>query len=946
MHSEDTARVKINLDEYDWRFRLEKDMEELPQVQTVPVVSDCWEHVRLPHCWNKTDGADGDNDYVRGKGWYVTEVDFTEEVYADKKLYLEIGAACKIAEVYINGRYAGKHEGGYSRFRFPVTDKVCKDGKTQLAICVDNRINDLMPLSGDFTVFGGIYRDVNIIAVEEVHFDLSDCGSEGVLIYQTGIGNVNQATTAAEIFKEGGKIAVDAGVCLENEEKAFLQTVVYDMEGSQVAEHTVEITGGKETGKIKDQLIVKTPHLWDGVENPYLYTVKVFLKDQKHHIKDAVCKKTGFRFYYADEDDGFFLNGRAYPLRGVCKHQDRFGRGYAVSKADQEEDMAMIHEIGANAVRFAHYQHDEYVYELADRYGICAWAEIPLVNGMTDTEHFRESTKYNLEELIKQNISHPSIILWGIHNEQWPNNGGRINTLLRELYFLAHGLDANRLVTLATAQSQSTALSWQSDVSGWNKYFGLYEARDVRYFGTWLDQVRQYAKTHDVIAVTDESTGEVIKVPVHGKIGMSEYGVGCNVEYHEENPGYRIGTGFDAYQTEEFQAQWHEIYYQAIEERPWLWGTFVWNMFEFGSDSRSEAGRKGINNKGMVSYDRKIKKDVFYFYQANWSEKPTLHITGKRFQKRLPDVISVKVYANMDEIELFVNECSQGKLTKEEAHRTFVWKISLKPGENEVLAVGKKDGEQYHDSVTWSRVEGEEKSDLSNSRRESKTGEKSVVADIFSGTDKNSAENLQKKELWEIPISQSQQVKLLKEESSIGVQLTKEADTNDWYYLTGICMDWSGAEEKWHCRYELHGLNPVGIAGGYDAEGQAGSGMLHTEHWVSGKSAQIKDMRLRVSGNGPEKPEPSKAVRSVKVYGWRLSGEIVDESSASVEAVEACSVENFISLLKPKGNCTVWIADAEGAYKSNHEMVENLDKVIVTDIRGKNYAYTVKASRG
>ena len=232
----------------------------------------------------------------------------------------------------------------------------------------------------------------------------------------------------------------------------------------------------------------------------------------------------------------------------------------------------------------------------------------------------------------------------------------------------------------------------------------MYEAQDVRYFGTWLDQVKEYAETHESIDVTDESTGETITVPISGKIGMSEYGVGSNVEYHEEDPGYRVGTGFDAYQSEEFQAQWHEIYYEAIDERPWLWGTFVWNMFEFGSDSRSEAGRTGINNKGMVSYDRTLKKDVYYFYQANWSDEPTLHINSKRFEDRYQDGITAKIYANMDSVELIVNGESQGVLNAEdvEQHR-FTWEIQLQHGDNHVITIGTKDGKTYTDEVTWNR---------------------------------------------------------------------------------------------------------------------------------------------------------------------------------------------------------------------------------------------------
>ena len=701
---EESAHEEVNINESDWRFRLEQDMSAAPAEHTVPVVDDSWDHVQVPHCWNSEDGADGGNDYIRGKGWYITDIDLSDARYQDKDLYLEVQGACKITDVYVNGEYVGTHEGGWSTFRFDISAYV-NDGVNQIALCVDNRVNSLMPLSGDFTVFGGLYRDVNLIAVDDTHFDLNDHGSEGVLISQTGISDVTRTSTPEEVFADGGKISIDASIVLNADDTAYMQAFVYDDQWNEVsAGERVRIEGSEDVVSINQTLSVADPHLWDGVDDPYLYNVKVYLYDAEGSIKDVVYKKIGFRFYYVDEDEGFFLNGRSYPLRGVNKHQDRAGKGYAVTKKDQEEDMAMIDAIGANAVRFAHYQHDEYAYELADIYGICAWAEIPLVNGMTDSDHFRESTKNNMEELIKQNISHPSIVVWGTHNEQWPNNGGRINTLLRDLYDLAHALDDSRLVTVATAQSQSAALSWQSDVSAWNKYFGLYEAQDVRYFGTWLDQVKEYAETHESIDVTDESTGETITVPISGKIGMSEYGVGSNVEYHEEDPGYRVGTSFDAYQSEEFQAQWHEIYYEAIDERPWLWGTFVWNMFEFGSDSRSEAGRTGVNNKGMVSYDRTLKKDVYYFYQANWSDEPTLHINSKRFENRYQDGITAKIYANMDSVELIVNGESQGVLNAEdvELHK-FTWDITLRQGDNHVIAIGTKDGKTYTDEVTWNR---------------------------------------------------------------------------------------------------------------------------------------------------------------------------------------------------------------------------------------------------
>lgn len=702
-----TKRFVKNINVQNWKFSLDKNLSSQPASGAAAVSDAAWEEVTIPHCWNSEDGADGGNDYYKGIGWYETKAVFDAETYAGKEIYLEFEGASKVSELYVNGNKVGRHEGGYSIFRFDISDFVELDRENTITLSVDNRVNNLMPLSGDFTVFGGLYRDVSIIAVAPVHLDLNDYGSSGVQVTQHGAKDVTAATTVEDVFGDGGKISVASRISNESENKTTVttKTVVYDAGWNPVAEKTEETAvAAEKTAVITQELTVENPHLWDGVDDPYLYNVVVELYDGEQ-LLDRRCERLGFRFYCVDREKGFYLNGRSYPLRGVNSHQDRAGKGYAAAKEDRDQDMAMISEIGANTIRFAHYQHDQYVYGLADEMGITVWAEIPLVNGMVDSDAFRNSTKNNLRELVNQSYNHASIVVWGLHNEQWPNNGGRINTLLRDLYDIAYEEDPSRLVTVATAQSQSAALSWQSDVSAWNKYFGLYESQDVRYFGTWLDQVKDYADTHETISVTDESTGETIVVPVSGKIGMSEYGVGCNIEYHEENPGYRVGTGFDAYQSEEFQSQWHEIYYEAIDARDWVWGTYVWNMFEFGSDSRSEAGRKGINNKGMVSYDREVKKDVFYFYQANWSDEPMVHINSKRFAERFQEEIRVKVYANVDDVELFVNGVSQGVISKKDTElNRFNWDVKLGKGDNKVVAVGHRDGKTYVDEVTWKRA--------------------------------------------------------------------------------------------------------------------------------------------------------------------------------------------------------------------------------------------------
>ncbi len=995
-----SSHIEININENDWRFRLEKDMEKVPDSQTVPNVKDNWEHVQVPHCWNSKDGADGNNDYVKGKGWYISNIDFTTDTYENKNVYLEIQGACKITDVYVDGNYIGQHEGGYSNFRFEITDYIKKDGLTQVALCVDNRVNSLMPLSGDFTVFGGLYRDVNIIAVDDSHFDLLDHGSEGVLINQAVIDNVTKNSTIEDVFGNGGKINIDARVAVNSGQKAYMQTVVYDANWNEVTRNEkIEINGANEIQNINEQIIVNDPHLWNGVNDPYLYNVKVFLYDENNNLKDIVYKKIGFRFYYVDENEGFFLNGKSYPLRGVNKHQDRMDKGYAVSKKDQEEDMAMIADIGANALRLAHYQHDEYAYELADIYGICAWAEIPLVNGMMASTHFTESTKNNLEELIKQNISHPSIVVWGIHNEQWPNNGGRINTLLRDLYELSHKLDNSRLVTVATAQSQSAALSWQSDVSAWNKYFGLYESQDVRYFGTWLDQVKEYAQSHDSINVTDESTGETIKVNVNGKIGMSEYGVGSNIEYHEENPGYRVGTGFDAYQSEEFQSQWHEIYYKAIEERPWLWGTFVWNMFEFGSDSRSEAGRKGINNKGMVAYDRTLKKDVFYFYKATWSKDPALHITSKRFENRFQDVISTKVYANMDEVELFVNGVSQGVKTASEVEQhKFMWDITLQPGENHVIAIGKKDGKTYVDETTWNRKLHDTVSISSNLYNFTYVNdENSTVSGIPAGTKMQDFKgNVNLSNGTSIEIYNSDKSTLLDDDASISYDMWVKAISEDkehvvWYRVivqpisrnkTVIVENEKSGEPKenmvdgktntaWNSGVALSSQSPQNaIIDLQDLYYVYDTNVLWWDHdtshrtftysvylsqdnvnwvkvidqtkssdqssgmsWTNRSFAPQLARYVKIEGISATNSVASMYIREVEVHGFMLKSDVyrVDNANAKIKGWADAAVEDLLNNLIIEGNFDkISVIDQDGNIVNNGKLNANMKILIST----------------
>lgn len=742
---EGTERVVTDISN-DWRFCLERDMDQKPESGSVPTANSVWEEVTIPHCWNIDDGADGGGNYHKGIGWYMKDFsaeELTEALYGGKQIYLEIGAACKISEVYVNGKKIARHEGGYSRIRVDLTDELKLGQANTIAISVDNRVNNLTPMSGDFTVFGGLYRDISLIAVGDVHMDLdqkTSFGGRGLYVSQRGTENVTADTTVEEVFGGGGRLDVAGEVKNSADEAKTVsaEAVIYDADWNAVADYdfeAVELAPGAYHS-FEQELVVDDPHLWNGEEDPYQYNV-VFEVSVDGEVVDRERDRVGFRFFCADPDKGFFLNGESYPLRGVNSHQDRFARGYAATHQDREQDLAMISELGANAIRFAHYQHDPLVYELAAERGITVWAEIPMVNSIVNTRAFYESTTNNLRELIHQAYNIPSVLMWGIHNEQWPNNKG-ITVLLDQLYKTCKEEDPSRLVTVATAQDpgdnvtesnwDSITLSWQSDVSAWNKYFGLYQGKDARYFGSWINQVHDYGAKHKTIygsdaAITNPEGGkENIPVRVHGNVGMSEYGVEGNPYVHDENPGYSDKADN---RSEEWQSQWHEIYYKVINESPWMWGSYIWNMFEFGSDSRNDAGRAGTNNKGIVSYDRTIKKDVFYFYKANWSDEPTLKITGERFEVRNQSDIEVKVYSNMDKVELFVDGVSQGELTangnQEPALNNqgqpddtllpntqmgkFVWDVNLAgQGEHKVVAVGTDgDGKVYTDTVTWNR---------------------------------------------------------------------------------------------------------------------------------------------------------------------------------------------------------------------------------------------------
>jgi len=571
--------------------------------------------VSVPHSWNAIDGQDGENDYYRGTCWYVKTLD-REEIPAADRHYIEINGANSSADLYVGGKKLAHHDGGYSTWRVDVTEALKES--TLVAVAVDNSPNDhVYPQMADFTFYGGLYRNVNLISVSESHFDLDYYGGPGLAVTPKVVGKDAEVEIAAYLTnaKEGQslrfKINLPCGCLVEKKEVPVSDTAV--------------------TLKIEDV------HLWHGRKDPYLYTATVELMENGEVI-DCVKTRFGCRTFEIDPERGFILNGEEYPLRGVSRHQDRWGFGNALLPEHHKEDMEYIHELGATTIRLAHYQHDQYFYDLCDEYGMVIWAEIPYISN--HMEGGIENTVSQMKELVTQNYNHPSIVVWGLSNEI-TMKGAENPTLLenhRILNDLCHEMDKTRLTTMAIVSMcpQDATYIKIPDTVSWNHYFGWYGG-DTSMNGPWLD-------------------GFHAKYP-NLPVGVSEYGCEA-LNWHTSNP-----TQGDY--TEEYQAYYHEELIKQLFTRKYLWATHVWNMFDFGADSRNEGGENGQNHKGLMTFDRKYKKDSFYAYKAWLSDVPFVHLCGKRYVDRVEDVTKVTVYSNLPEVELFANGVSLGKKTSD-----------------------------------------------------------------------------------------------------------------------------------------------------------------------------------------------------------------------------------------------------------------------------------------
>ncbi len=608
----------------NWSFSLTAD-------KCPDVFPESWEKLDLPYTWNGKDGQDGGNNYLRTRGYFAKTLT-REELTVNEVTYLEFQAVNSTGEVYFNGKKLTTHHGGYSCFRVKIDSNDVKDNNL-LVVVADNTPNNFVyPQMADFTFYGGIYRDVNIVSVAKEHFELDYYGTPGIKVTPE---------------KDGDKWEIEVEAFCEGE----VRFIIEDAEGKVIAEKT-------KTGKNPEaEFEFDTVHLWDGINDPYLYTARAILIADGEE-KDEVSTRFGCRTFEIDSKKGFILNGREYALRGVSRHQDRPEIGNALLPEHHKEDIDLILEVGANTVRLAHYQHSQVFYDLCDEKGLILWAEIPYISKhMPDGI---ENTKTQMTELVTQNYNHPSIVVWGLSNEI--SMGGSSDPSLlknhRMLNDLCHKMDKTRPTVIAAVTMAEPDCEYVkvSDVLSYNHYFGWYGGTtDMN--GPWFDEFHS-------------------KYPDRA-IGISEYGCEA-LNWHTSNP-------IQGDYTEEYQSYYHEELIKQIIERPYLWATHVWNMFDFAADARSEGGEDGMNHKGLVTFDRKYKKDSFYAYKAWLNPEKMVHICSKRYVDRVEDNTKVTVYSNCDEVELFVNGKSVSK-SKKGKYPFFYFTVENK-GESVIKAV-------------------------------------------------------------------------------------------------------------------------------------------------------------------------------------------------------------------------------------------------------------------
>jgi beta-galactosidase len=666
----------------EWRFL----KEDIKDAYKRDFKDDEWEKILLPHTWNSQDVQEGKGNvsgflrhkkqgYYRGIGWYRIKFPISEE-QKSKRIFIRFQAAGSVAEIYLNENLIGTHYGAFSAFCFELTEYINYDEGNILAVKVSNAWrDDLAPLSGDFPVMGGLYRPVELFLKEKSCFSPLDHATSGVYISQR---EVTEKRAELEF-----KIQISS---TEDVTNVNLIIKILNQDGVINQERKKTYSLEKGDTSISQKVEILNPHLWNGKLDPYLYQVKTELIHDEG-IMDEVSQSIGIRYFKIDPENGFFLNGKKYPIQGVNRHQDRLNKGWALSKADHDEDLKIILEMGVTAIRLAHYQHSEYFYSQCDKLGILVWAELAIVNRVGFSTSFFENSKSMLLELIKQNYNHASIFTWSLANELGFFQLRSPVKIIKKLNDIVHKEDGTRPSILAAIGLAffRKKLHRITDLIGWNHYPGWYYFK-AKHMGSHLKKFN--------------------KVGNFRGLCVSEYGAGASIHHHK--PDLKQDDKIKAsgkFHPEEKQNLVHEENYRQMERLPFVWGTFVWNMFDFAVSTRDEGDTPGRNDKGLVTYDRKVKKDAYFFYKANWSKDPVVYITSRRAIKRSNKITTVKVYSNCEKVELRINDKVLGKMSKEKFCIFRLANLELSEGQNNIYVRGLLGGKEFLDSCSWNLSE-------------------------------------------------------------------------------------------------------------------------------------------------------------------------------------------------------------------------------------------------
>ena len=657
-----SERVDINLDA-GWKFI----RQDAAGAQANGFDDSTWTNLSLPHTWNNLDGEDGGGNYYRGIGWYRSH--YTPDAsYAGREFFLKFDGAFSVADVWINGNYLGEHQGGFAAFTFDVTPYINVGADNVIAVKVNNAFNaSIPPLNADFTFFGGLYRDVHLLVTHPVQVSPLDFGSPGIYLKTTGVSSSSANLQVTAVISNATALP----------QTVTVRTAVADAATNIVATLTSLVTlPAQSVSNVVASASISNPHLWNGLSDPYLYQTFTEVRSNST-VVDLVNQPLGFRSYYVDPTNGFFLNGRHYDLHGVNMHQDWLDCGWALTNAQRDTNFAFVKEIGATFLRFSHYENIDYNYQLADQSGICVWSEVPVIDYITESPAFYTNTLQQLREMIRQRYNYPSVICWSVYNEITLQTGPVTTNLINDEVQLVGQEDQTRPSTAAANTSDNDPSTMYTDLIAFNKYYGWYSS-PLNGIGAWADNIHATYPNRC--------------------IGITEYGAGGSIYQHSENPVFPSNTSTPNH-PEEWENIVHETNWLAMSSRPFLWCKLLWNEFDFAADGRNEGDTPGRNDKGLATYDRRVRKDAFYFYKASWTTNPMVYITGHTFTNRLTNLITAKVYANCDSVELLLNGASRGSVTS--SNCIFTWPVALLAGTNTVQAIGTKDASHVTDSLIW-----------------------------------------------------------------------------------------------------------------------------------------------------------------------------------------------------------------------------------------------------